>query len=270
MLSVVIVHYNTPDDLRRCLESLVATELDLEVIVVENDTSAAPLHAVFPVVRWLPQTENRWFCGGNNIGITAATRPYVLLLNPDTVVNRAALTALLDFITTHDDYAGATVQMRYPDGQIQRTGSRIPTPAYLLAANTPLGVLWRGWRSRLQARHWYADWDRTTSRDIEVLPGSCLLMRRADLWLDDNLRLYFPEDDLAQRFRGARFRYLAEVSIIHREKAATQSWLATQVYFRDLRVYARKHHGAAFGGLLGLLAGMLLAAMALKRRIVRG
>ena len=265
MLSVVIVHYNTPDDLRRCLDSLVVTALDLEIIVVENDASAAPLHDSFPDVRWLSQPENRWFCGGNNVGIAAATRPYVLLLNPDTVVNRAALAALLDFITTHEDYAGATVQMRYPDGSIQRTCSRIPTPAYLLAVNTPLGLILPGWRSRLQTRHWYADWDRTTSRDVEVLPGSCLLMRRADLWLDDNLLLYFPEDDIARRFAGARFRFLAEVSIMHREKAATQSWLATRVYFRDLLVYARKHHGAAFGVLLWLLTRPLLAAMAVKR-----
>lgn len=263
-LSIIIVHYKARADLEACLESLNGA--DAEVIVVDNDGSAAGVDARFPWVRLLPQAENRWFCGGNNIGLAAASGDYALLLNPDTVVIPGALDTLRGFMDVHPDYAGATIQMRYPDGTIQRTCSRIPSYSYLLLEHTPLGWLLPGLRRRVAAQHWYADWDRQSDRDVAVLPGSCLLMRRADLHLCDDLWLYFPEDDLARRFAGRHFRFLAGEHIIHREKSVTRTWLATRVYFRDLMIYARAHHGAAGAALLWLLSRPLWWAMLLKRR----
>lgn len=261
---MVIVNYRTRAHLERCLPALAADPLLPEVIVVDNDGSAAGLD--FPRTRILPQPVNRWFCDGNNIGIDAARGHYVLLLNPDTIPQSGALAALVDFMDTHPDYTGATIQLRYPDGRIQRTCSRIPTYAALLANHTPLGWLHPRWRARLNAQQWYAGWGRDTDRDVEVLPGSCLLMRRADLRLNDDLLLYFPEDDLARRFAGARFRFLAAAHILHDEKAVTRTGLAAQVYFRDMHIYTRRHHGRGRAWLLALLAWPLRAAIGLKSR----
>ncbi|MBZ0293871.1 MAG: hypothetical protein K8L99_15000, partial [Anaerolineae bacterium] len=194
---------------------------------------------------------------------------YVLLLNPDTRPQPGALALLVGFLDANPDYAGATIQLRYPDGKIQQTCSRIPTFSYLLANHTPLGWLRPGWRARLNAHQWYADWARDSDRDVEVLPGSCLLMRRDDLRLNADLRLYFPEDDLAQRYKGAKFRFLSGGYIIHDEKSVTRSWVATRTYFRDLLVYARRDYG--WGGWLLLMLGSrpLLWGMALKARVFR-
>jgi GT2 family glycosyltransferase len=266
-LSVVIVNYNTWADLRACLAALEKCAPRPQVIVVDNDGSASAIPRVYPWAEYLPQPENRWFCGGNNVGIAAARGEYVLLLNPDTIPQAGALDALVAFMDAHPEYTGATIQLRYPDGAIQRTCSQIPTYSYLLLNHTPLGWLLRSARMRANMRQWYHGWDRASDRDVAVLPGSCLLMRRAGLCLDDALLLYFPEDDLARRFAGSKFRFLAGPHIIHREKAATRSWLATQVYFRDLIVYTRKHHGAAQAALLWALSRPLLWGMALRRRL---
>lgn len=268
-LSIVIVSYNTRDDLRACLESLRGSSLPLEIIVVDNassDDSADMVRAEFPHVRLLAQPRNTWFCGGNNLGIQAAAGKYFLLLNPDTVVQPGAVERLTAFLDTHPDYTGATAQLRYPDGSRQRTCSRVPTYAYLLLEHTPLGWLFPGWRGRVAARHWYADWGRESDRDVEVLPGSCLLMRRG-LQLDGDLLLYFPEDDLARRTPGAKWRYLADAVIIHKEKSVTRTWRATEIYFRDLLVYTRKHHGTARAALVWLLSRPLLWGLALKRNL---
>lgn len=268
-LSIVIVSYNTRDDLRGCLESLQAVQPTPEIIVVDNassDGSADMVRADFPHVRLLAQTRNTWFCGGNNIGIQAASGDYILLLNPDTVVQPAALEHLTAFLDTHPDYTGATAQLRYPDGSRQRTCSRIPTYAYLLLEHTPLGWLFPGGRRKTAARHWYAEWERDTDQDVEVLPGSCLLLRRG-LQLDSDLLLYFPEDDLARRTPGAKWRFLADAVIIHKEKSVTRTWRATEIYFRDLLVYTRRHHGAARAALLWLLSRPLLWGMALKQKL---
>lgn len=257
-LSVVIVNYNTRDLLRDCLRSLAGVRVAHEVIVVDNasaDGSAAVVAGEFPDVRLLAQPTNTWFCGGNNIGIAAAAGDYVLLLNPDTVVHDGALEALVAFMDAHPDYAGCTAQLRYPDGRVQRTCSRVPTYRYLLLNHTPLGILMAHNRRAATRLHWYDDegFTREAARDVAVLPGSCLLMRRGDLWLRDDLWLYFPEDDLGRRFAGRKFRFVAGAVITHREKAATANWTATRVYFRDLLVYTRAHHGPVAAALMWLL-----------------
>jgi GT2 family glycosyltransferase len=270
ILSIVIVNYNTHGDLRACLESLRELPDAYEIIVVDNastDGSAAMVRRHFPRVRLLEPGRNTWFCGGNNLGIAAAKGAYVLLLNPDTLVPAGVLEAMVRFMEANTDFAGVTVQLRYPDGALQRTCSRIPTYPYLLLNHTLLGWLLPDKKARLNAFHWYEDWARDTSRIVEVLPGSCLLMRRADLRLDDSLRLYCPEDDLARRFADAKFQYLADVHIIHREKASTRTWRATRLYFRDLLVYTRLHHGWGRMLLLWLLSRPLLVGMWLRRQV---
>ncbi|MEL7233762.1 MAG: hypothetical protein AAGK74_04655, partial [Chloroflexota bacterium] len=146
--------------------------------------------------------------------------------------------------------------------------SRIPAFAYLLAQHTVLGMIFPVWRRRLADHHWYHDenFTREHSREVEVLPGSCLMMRREDIVLNDALKLYFPEDDLAQRYRGRRCYFLADAKITHREKSSTRSWLATRIYFEDMMIYVRTHHGLLRMALLWLFSRPLYAAMWLKAK----
>jgi len=269
-VSVVIVNYNTRDLLRNCLQSLAdSTDIELEVIVVDNassDGSAEMVTDEFPDVILLAQSVNTWYCGGNNIGIDASTANTVLLLNPDTIVAPSALSLLYDFLRSHPDYIGVTAQLRYPTGDIQKTCSQIPTYTSLLLNYTPLGLIFSGKKARLNKMLWYGDWQRDTDKDVQVIPGSCTMMRRADIRYDDDLLLYFPEDTIARQFdRPARF--LADAKIEHHEKAATQSWLATNIFFHDMMVYTRKHHGIPAMMLLWMLSRPLYWGMWLKRRV---
>lgn len=273
-LSVVVVNYNTHDDLRACLDALHECRPRPEIIVVDNDSrdgSAEMVRREFPrVVLLLPQ-RNLWFCGGNNLGVAVAHSEYVLLLNPDTIPPPGALGSMVDFIRANPDYAGVTMQLRYPNGEIQRTCSRIPTYEYLVLAHTPIGWLRARRRRLVAAHHWYEDegWARDRDFDVQAVPGSCTLMRREELQLDEKLLLYFPEEDLARRAGGRLFRFLASQAIIHREKSATRSALATRVYFRDLMVYTRKHHGAARAMLLWILTRPLAWGLAVRWRLRR-
>ena len=274
-LSVIIVSYNSRADLERLLPALRAQSLPHEVIVVDNasrDGTPDVLRERFPEVRLIEPGENLYFCRGNNLGLDAACAGYALLLNPDTLPPPDALHALVAFMDAHPDYAGVTAQLRYPDGGIQRTCSRIPSYRYLLLSQTVLRFVLRGPLRRAEAHHWYTaeGWARDRDRDVEAAPGSCILMRRADLRLNPALQLYFNEDDLARRFAGRRFRFLASVRIEHREKSVTRSASASRLYFRDLIVYTRQHHGAARAALLWLAALPLAWAIALRWRLRGG
>lgn len=269
-LSIVIVNYNTREDVARCLEALHACAPLPEIIVVDNastDGSAEMIRTRFPAVRLLTPQRNTWFSGGNNLGIDAATRDNVLLLNPDTVAPPDALAALLRFAEAHPQYAGYTGQLRYPDGVVQRTCSRLPSYRYLLLNHTPLGWLLPGMKARANAHHWYDGWARDRDHEVEVIPGSCILFRRGEARLNDALLLYFPEDDLGQRMQPRGFAFVGAARIVHREKSATDNWNATRIYFRDLMVYCRTWHGPGRTALLWLLSRPMLAALWLGRRL---
>lgn len=269
-LSVVIVNYNAREFLRACLQSLEKSEeAAIEVIVVDNashDGSAEMIREAFPAVRLLAQAQNTWFCGGNNIGIAAAQGDFVLLLNPDTVLAPDALAQMLTFLKNHPDYAGVTAQLYYPGGEIQRTCARVPSYAYLLLNHSPLGWLLPGWKKRLNTDHLYGGWNRDSDRDVAAIPGSCTMMRRGEIWLEDRLLLYFPEEDLARRHSG-KCRFIASAKIEHYEKSVTRNWSATRIYFRDLLVYTRIHHGIGAALLLRLLSRPIYWGMALKNRL---
>ncbi|MCY3780898.1 MAG: glycosyltransferase family 2 protein [Chloroflexi bacterium] len=268
-LSVVIVNYNTRDLLRNCLLSLRASEgLALEVIVVDNassDGSADMVRADFPEARLLAQSLNTWYCGGNNIGIQAASADIVLLLNPDTEVAPDALALMRRFLRENPGYAGVTGRMTYPDGRIQRTCSRETSYPQLLLQHSVLGVLLPSLRRQSLETVFYADWDRRSDRDVAVIPGSCAMLRREDALLDEDLLLYFPEDSLAHK-PGWKCRFLAAARIAHHEKSSTRSFFATRIFFRDMLVYCRKRHGSARMLLLWLLSRPVYWLMWLKNR----
>ncbi len=96
---------------------------------------------------------------------------------------------------------------------------------------------------KLWQRHSYADWERKTDRDIAVMPGSCFLMRRGALRLDERYLLYFWEDSHSAARRKAgralRFRYLSAARIMHHESSSTRNRLAQRIFFRDLAAYLR-------------------------------
>ena len=268
-LSVVIVSYNTRDLLRKCLQSLRASlGLELEIIVVDNassDGSADMVRAEFPEAILLAQRLNAWYCGGNNLGIERASADFALLLNPDTEVAPAALALMHRFLLDNPDWFGATAQLRYPNGEIQRTCARVPAFRHLLMSYTLLGILLPTLKRELQDDVTYGNWDRRSDRDVEAIPGACTMMRLADIRLDEELLLYFPEEALARR-HGKPMRFLAAARVTHHEKSSTRNWLATSIFFRDMLVYCRKHHGAGRMLLLWLLSRPLYWLMWLKNR----
>ncbi|MEP7292685.1 MAG: glycosyltransferase family 2 protein [Chloroflexota bacterium] len=279
-LSIVIVNYNTRDFLRACLASIEAQkgELAVEVIVVDNaskDGSAAMLRDEFPLVKLIEPGVNTWFTGGNNLGVRAAQGDTVLLLNADTLIQPGMLQRMIADLRAHPNAAALTCQQQRFDGEILRICSRIPHYLDLLLGYTFLGVLFSRLRDQRRAVMWYADWQRDSSRPVEVIPGSCILAARDLLTrlgpFDERLKLYFPEDDLCKRIlaEGREIHFLAEALLLHEEHASTRQAqrLASRIYFDDLITFARKWHGGLAALLLALLVMTTRAAMELAQRL---
>ena len=101
-VSVIIPNYNGMQYVKRCLDSLMAQTLkDWEILFIDNgsaDGSRELVEKEYPLVRVIALPENLGFCGAVNIGIHAATAPYVVLLNNDTEAEPEFLQELYDGI----------------------------------------------------------------------------------------------------------------------------------------------------------------------------
>ncbi len=273
-LSIVIVNYNTREPLRRCLASIEAQrgDLSVETIVVDNaskDESAAMVRQNFPRVKLIEPGRNTWFTGGNNLGVTQASGDFVLILNPDTVIQPDMLQKMIAYLREHPQVGALTCQMRGLDNSIQRICSRVPAYTDLLLGYTLLGVILSFWRNARRTQMWYADWQRDMTRAVEVIPDSCLMSPRDLLnrlhTFDETLKLYFTEDDICKRIlaQGCEVHFLADAVVLHEEHASTRlvQRTASQVYFDDLLTFARKWYGTPRAFLLQALIAPTRRAM---------
>lgn len=282
-LSIVIVNYKTRDLLLALLESIYANggNLCLECIVLDNasyDGSAQAVAAHFPQVRFVQNAENRYFSAAYTQGIQLAQADYVLVLNPDMQVRGATLQQLLSALQADPSIGAATTTMYFPDGCLQRNGSRFTTFGYLVLNYTFLGKFYRwflpqAWQ-RLQDWLWYAEWDRRTEREIDVLPGSAIIARR-EVWaaaghFDSRLKMYFSDDYFSRRVQalGLRTLYLPSDGILHYEGASAKqmSARALNLYLRDLVVYTQLVYGRLAAALLAVLLVPTWLVQRLKAR----
>ena len=99
LVSIVILNYNAGKLLDDCLHSIHKTEkVNFEIILVDNastDKSYKEYTQKFPDVNLIENSKNLGYCEGNNVGIRATKGEFVVVLNPDTIVNPTWLHELL-------------------------------------------------------------------------------------------------------------------------------------------------------------------------------
>lgn len=107
LISIVIVNWNSKDDLKECLESLsVINYKEIEIILVDNASKDDSLQFVkknFPKVAIVKSDKNLGFAGGNNLGFKKCNGKYVLFLNNDTITTEDFLTPLVKFMEERTD-----------------------------------------------------------------------------------------------------------------------------------------------------------------------
>jgi hypothetical protein len=229
-LGIVIVHYDTPGDLRRCLASLHEhpPPAAWEAVVVDNASPGGGLEALqrdFPAVRWLVNSENLGYARGCNQGLAAVSADYHLLLNPDIVVLPGALAELLDFADRHPRAGIIGPQLLNEDGSVQDSCRRFYTFRTLLLRRTVLGKLFPD--SQTVRRHLMRDFDHASPRPVDWVLGGCLLVRREALArcgaMDERFFLYFEDVDWCYRMWQAGFEvvYTPQARFVHRHRRSS-------------------------------------------------
>ena len=244
--------YNTRDYTLGCLRSVYeqTRDLDFEVIVVDNashDGSAEAIAAQFPQVRLFPLDENLGFGRANNVAAREARGKALLLLNPDTVVLDGAIQQLHRFASARPHEVVVGGRTFFADGALN-PGSCWGelTLRSLFCMATGLAQLFP--RSLLFNPHALGDWQRDTVREVGVIAG-CLLWIRRELWdrlegFDPDFFMYAEDADLCMRARaaGARCVICPDARIIHYAGASEKVRADKMVrLFRARAQLMRKH-----------------------------
>lgn len=285
-LGIVIVNWNSQDQLRTCIASIPKAAAHLggqavlqSIVVVDNgsaDGSEQGLHAAGFHVTLLRNAENRGFAAACNQGAAAAGSVDLLLfLNPDTELFDDSLRAPVQALAEprNDQIGIAGIQLVDEHGRIARSCARFPTAAQFFAQALALDRLWPALGQTMK------EWDHHQTRIVDQVIGAFFLVR-APLFeelqgFDERFFVYFEEVDLAcrARQRGWRSLFLADVQAFHKGGGTSDQVRALRLFYslHSRLAYFRKHGHAGTRAVVSLTTWCIepiarLAQLLAKRR----
>ncbi len=252
-LSVIIVNYNVKYFLEQVLHSVrrASEGLAVEVFVVDNnsvDDSVTMVREKFPEVQLIANKENTGFSVANNQAIRISKGEYVLLLNPDTVVEEATFSKVINFMDEHLDAGGLGVKMIDGSGEFLPESKRgFPSPWVAFCKTSGLSKIFPKSPTFNHYHLGYLDKDQT--HEIEVLAGAFMLLRKSVLnevgLLDETFFMYGEDIDLSYRIVKAGYKnyYFSDTTIIHYKGESTKKGSLNYVrtFYNAMIIFAKKH-----------------------------
>jgi GT2 family glycosyltransferase len=251
-LDVVIVSYRSRELLRDCLASLRAhgPSRPMKVIVVDNasgDGTTEMVAADFPEVELIASPTNLGFAAATNLGAKRGGAPYVLALNPDTVVTDGALDTVLESMEAHPEVAVAGARLLRPDGTLDHASKRsFPTPLSALGHFTGVGRR-PGASGKLAAYRA----PEVESGPVDAVNGAFMLMRRAAFegigGFDEGYWMYMEDLDLSYTLaqEGWGTWYEPAATVMHVKGGTTggeRSVRLNWAFHRGMYRFYRKHY----------------------------
>jgi O-antigen biosynthesis protein len=269
-LSVIIVNYNVKHFLEQCLHSVykAAKGIETEIFVVDNnsvDGSAQLVREKFPDLHFIENKENVGFSRANNQAIRKATGEYILLLNPDTVVEEDTFTKVTGFMDNHPEAGGLGIKMIDGKGNFLPESKRgLPTPWVAFYKMFGLSKLFP--KSRKFGKYHLSYLNPNEIHEIEILAGAFMLLRKKALdkvgLLDEDFFMYGEDIDLSYRIiqGGYKNYYFPETTIIHYKGESTKkgSLNYVKVFYNAMIIFARKHFSHGKAGIFAFIINLAI------------
>ncbi len=252
-LSIIIVNYNVRYFLEQALLSVqkASTKLTTEVFVVDNnsvDDSVRLVDEKFPEVQLIANKDNPGFSKANNQAIRLAKGEYILLLNPDTLVEEDTFDKCVAFMDSHPKAGALGVKMIDGSGNFLPESKRgLPTP--MTAFYKTFGFSKVFPKSPVFNRYHLGFLDKDKTHKVDVLAGAFMLLRKSVLeeigLLDETFFMYGEDIDLSYRVTQAGYQnyYFADTTIIHYKGESTKkgSLNYVKVFYNAMIIFAKKH-----------------------------
>lgn len=285
-LSVVIVSYNVKTFLEQCLCSVLkaAEGIETEIFVVDNnsvDGTQAMLRTRFahlPNIHLIFNRENVGFSKANNQALRQCKGRYVLVLNPDTLVQEDTFRKMIAFMEQDERIGAAGCKILNADGSFQLSCRRsFPTPEVSFYKLVGLSALFP--KSRRFARYnlTYLPVDETY--EVDALMGAFMFLRREVLeqvgLFDESFFMYGEDLDWCYRIKQAGWKiyYYPGTQIIHYKGESTKKESFNYVirFYEAMLIFVRKHYRSRYSRLFEavLVAGIYTRALlAFLRRVL--
>ncbi len=218
-VSIVIVAYNCEDVIEECIISCLQ-EIHAEIVVIDNASTDRTVAIVSPYVNehltLVTQTVNLGFTVACNIGISQAHGKYILLFNPDAMLQPGTLGLLCDYLDNHTDIGAVAPYLYFPDGRFQNYTRRFPSIRGLWVETFVPMKYWHFFKSYRQ--YTCQDIDFNSDQQVEQPAGAALLFRNRWL-LDETYFIYGSDVDLCKTIvdDGYKIVQVAGAKVTHHQ-----------------------------------------------------
>jgi GT2 family glycosyltransferase/lipopolysaccharide/colanic/teichoic acid biosynthesis glycosyltransferase len=233
----------------------------------------------FPQVNVIANKENTGFSFANNQAIKISKGEYILLLNPDTVVEEDTFKKVISFMDKHPDAGGLGVKMIDGKGNFLPESKRgLPTPEVAFWKIFGFSTLFP--KSQRFGRYHLGYLDDGKTHQIDVLSGAFMLMRKTALdkvgLLDEAFFMYGEDIDLSYRITKGGYKnyYFPETRIIHYKGESTKKSSVNYVFvfYNAMIIFAKKHFSQKNAKLFSAIINFaiyLRAGIAIFNRFVK-
>ncbi len=246
---------------------------------ISIDGSVAMVRKKFPEVHLIANKENVGFSKANNQAMRISKGRYILLLNPDTVVEEDTFKKTIAFMDSTPDCGGLGVKMIDGKGVFLPESKRgLPTPSVAFYKIFGLSSIFPKNKKFGKYHLGYLSMDETN--EIEILSGAFMMMRKEALdkvgLLDEAFFMYGEDIDLSYRIikGGYKNYYFPETSIIHYKGESTKKSSVNYVFvfYNAMIIFAKKHFSEKNANLFSLLINLaiyLRAGVAIFMRFIK-
>jgi len=228
ILSIVIVTWNSENEIGDCLRSIIenTNDLNYEIIIVDNNSSDRTADIIsetaaekFHRLKVILNTDNKGFTIACNQGILSSSGENVLFLNPDTVILGDAVKILLGKLSESENTGAAAPQLLNEDMTIQKSCRTFPDyfdmfcEFSLLTYIFPNSILFSNWKMN------YFSHDE--ERKVEQPMAAALMVKRKVLNeidnFDERYKMFFNDVDLCRKIydKGYSILFCPDSKIIH-------------------------------------------------------
>jgi O-antigen biosynthesis protein len=270
-VSVIIVNYNVRDFLHQALLSIqkALKGIRSEIFVVDNasdDGSVEMVRRKFPKVHLMCNTTNIGFAKANNSALKHASGKYILLINPDTIVQEDTIHVMVEFLNCHPEVGLAGCKILNPDGSMEPACRRsFPTPWVAFSKIFGLSRLFP--KIKLFGKYNLTYLSPEETYPVEAVSGSFMMVRSETLkqvgGLDENFFMYGEDLDWCYRIHEAGWKiyYVHSTQIIHYKGESTRRSSIDEIhmFYEAMRLFVEKHFRSSplFSTILQLSIGFV-------------
>lgn len=256
-LSIIIVNWNAKDLLEDCLNSIYSNTKDIsyEIMVVDNNSADESCNMIKEKFNdrknlvLIENKDNKGFAGANNQAIKISGGRVILLLNPDTIVNKDVIERTYECLIEDEKLGVAGCKVLNPDGTLQLACRRMaPKPKDALFKLFGFSKLFR--KNKTMTRYNLSYASEEDFLDVDSVSGCFLMIKKEVIdkigLLDEAFFMYGEEMDWCIRSKKAGYsvRYCPVGTIIHYKGESSKQLgiKATYEFYRAMIIFYNKYN----------------------------